>query len=70
MRNSATRPTRSSAEMFGGSVKGTWVREMIVFLALAVWLGARALSDAERRQSLLDRGSDPRTAARAVRYGR
>jgi cytochrome c oxidase assembly factor CtaG len=43
---------------------------MIVFLALAVWLGARALSDAERRQSLLDRGSDPRTAARAVRFGR
>ena len=43
---------------------------MIVFLALAVWLGARALSDAERRQSLLDRGGDPRTAARAVRYGR
>ena len=56
--------------MFGGSVKGTWVRGMIVFLALAVWLGARALSDAERRQSLLDRGSDPRTAARAVMYGR
>jgi hypothetical protein len=43
---------------------------MIVFLALAIWLGARALADAERRQSLLDRGSDPRTAARAVRYGR
>ena len=43
---------------------------MIVFLALAVWLGARALADAERRQSLLDRGNDPRTAARAVRYGR
>jgi cytochrome c oxidase assembly factor CtaG len=42
----------------------------IVFLALAVWLGVRALTDAERRQSLLDRGSDPRTAARAVRYGR
>jgi len=58
----------------GGDVwrlgQGTWVRGMIVFLALAVWLGARALSDAERRQSLLDRGSDPRTAARAVRYGR
>jgi len=43
---------------------------MIVFHTLAVWLGARALSDAERRQSLLDRGSDPRTAARAIRYGR
>jgi cytochrome c oxidase assembly factor CtaG len=43
---------------------------MVVFLALAVWLGARALSDAARRQSLLDRGSDPRTATRAVRYGR
>jgi cytochrome c oxidase assembly factor CtaG len=42
----------------------------IVFLALAAWLGVRALTDAERRQSLLDRGSDPRTAARAVRYGR
>ena len=43
---------------------------MVVFLALAVWLGARALSDAERRQSLLDHGAEPRTAARAVRFAR
>jgi putative membrane protein len=42
----------------------------VVFVVLAVWLGSRVLAEAERRQLLLERGSDPRTAARAVRYGR
>ena len=42
----------------------------VVFLALAVWLGSRVLADAERRQSLLDGGNDPRAAARAVRFAR
>lgn len=42
----------------------------IVFLGLVVWLGAGLLRDAERRQSLVEAGVDPRLAARAVRYGR
>ena len=43
---------------------------MVVFLALAVWLGAGALREAERRQSLVEQGIEARRAARAVRYGR
>jgi len=42
----------------------------VVFLAIAVWLGAAALRDAERRQSLIDGGVGKRRAGRAVRYGR
>jgi putative membrane protein len=42
----------------------------VVFLVLAVWLGGDALRDAERRQSLVEGGVEPRRAARAVRYGR
>ncbi len=42
----------------------------VLFLALAVWLGATALGDAERRQSLIEGGVDSRRAGRAVRYGR
>lgn len=43
---------------------------MVIFLALAVWLGAAALRDAERRQSLIEGGIEARRAGRAVRYGR
>jgi cytochrome c oxidase assembly factor CtaG len=42
----------------------------VLFLVLAVWLGATALGDAERRQSLIEGGIDPRRAGRAVRFGR
>ena len=42
----------------------------VIFLALAVWFGAAALRDAERRQSLIEGGVDERRAGRAVRYGR
>jgi IS5 family transposase len=34
------------------------------------WLFLRMWSEGERRQELLERGVDPRTVARAVRYGR
>ena len=42
----------------------------VLFLALAVWLGAEALRDAERRQSLIEGGIEARRTRRAVRYGR
>jgi cytochrome c oxidase assembly factor CtaG len=42
----------------------------LLFLGLAVWLGAAALRDAERRESLIESGIEPRRAGRAVRYGR
>lgn len=42
----------------------------VIFLALALWFGAAALRDAERRQSLIEGGIDERRAGRAVRYGR
>ncbi len=42
----------------------------LLFLALALWLGAAALRDAERRQSLIEGGIEERRAGRAVRYGR
>jgi cytochrome c oxidase assembly factor CtaG len=42
----------------------------VLFLGLAVWLGASALGDAERRQSLIEGGVESRRAGRAVRYGR
>lgn len=42
----------------------------VVFLVLAVWLGAGLLREAERRQVLLEDGVDGRSAARAVRFGR
>jgi hypothetical protein len=42
----------------------------VLFLALAVWLGAAAFRDAERRQSLIEGGIEERRAGRAVRYGR
>lgn len=42
----------------------------VVFLVVALWLGAAALRDAERRQSLIEGGIEPRQASRAVRYGR
>jgi cytochrome c oxidase assembly factor CtaG len=42
----------------------------LLFLGLAVWLGAAALKDAERRDLLIESGIEPRRASRVVRYGR
>jgi putative membrane protein len=42
----------------------------VVTLCVLAWLFLRMWSEGERRQELLERGVDPRTVARAVRYGR
>jgi DNA-binding transcriptional ArsR family regulator len=42
----------------------------IVTLVALAWLFLRMASEGELRQSLLERGLDPRTVKRAVRYGR
>jgi cytochrome c oxidase assembly factor CtaG len=42
----------------------------IVTLVALAWLFLRMASEGELRQSLLERGLDPRTVRRAVRYGR
>ena len=42
----------------------------VVTLCVLAWLFLRMWSEGERRQELLERGVDPATAARAVRYGR
>jgi cytochrome c oxidase assembly factor CtaG len=42
----------------------------IVTLVALAWLFLRLASEGELRQQLLERGLDPRTVQRAVRYGR
>jgi putative membrane protein len=42
----------------------------VVTLAAFAWLFLRLFAEGERRQELLERGGDPRTVERAVRYGR
>jgi cytochrome c oxidase assembly factor CtaG len=42
---------------------------VVTIVALA-WLFLRMAAEGERRQELLERGLDPRTVQRAVRYGR
>jgi cytochrome c oxidase assembly factor CtaG len=42
----------------------------LVTLAALAWLFLRAAAEGELRQELLERGLDPRTVQRAVRYGR
>ena len=42
----------------------------LVTVPLLVWLFLRLQAEAEARQSLIERGIDPRRARRAVRYGR
>lgn len=42
---------------------------LVTFAAFA-WLFLRLFAEGERRQELLERGVDPRTVERAVRYGR
>ena len=42
----------------------------LVTIAALAWLFLRLASEGELRQELLERGLDPRTVHRAVRYGR
>jgi hypothetical protein len=42
----------------------------LVTVPLLVWLFLGLQAEAEARQSLIERGIDPRRARRAVRYGR
>jgi hypothetical protein len=42
----------------------------IVTLVALAWLFLRMAGEGELRQQLLERGLDPRTVRRAVRYGR
>jgi hypothetical protein len=42
----------------------------IVTLIALAWLFLRMAGEGELRQQLLERGLDPRTVRRAVRYGR
>jgi hypothetical protein len=42
----------------------------IVTLVALAWLFLKLASEGELRQQLLERGLDPRTVRRAVRYGR
>jgi putative membrane protein len=46
------------------------VEGSVVTLAALAWLFLRAAAQGELRQELLERGLDPRTVQRAVRYGR
>ena len=46
------------------------VEGSLVTLAAFAWLFLRLFGEGERRQELLERGADPRTVERAVRYGR
>jgi hypothetical protein len=46
------------------------VEGSVVTLAALAWLFLRAAAEGELRQELLERGLDPRTVQRAVRYGR
>jgi putative membrane protein len=43
---------------------------MLVTIPVLVWLGLRLQTESEARQSLLERGVDPRRARRVVRYRR
>ena len=42
----------------------------VVTLCVLAWLFLRMWSEGEQRQELIERGLDPRTVSRAVRYGR
>lgn len=46
------------------------VEGSIVTFAAFAWLFLRLFSEGERRQELLEQGTDPRTVERAVRFGR
>jgi hypothetical protein len=42
----------------------------LVTIAVLAWLFLRLAQEGELRQELLERGLDPRSVRRAVRYGR
>lgn len=55
-------------QQLGGGVMMTY--DTIVLLVAIAWLFLRMAQEGEARQELLERGVDPRTANRAVRYRR
>ena len=60
-----------SAEADQGIAGGIMMIEgSVMTLGVLAWLFLRMWSEGERRQELVEAGLDPRTVARAVRYGR
>ena len=57
-----------SDQAAAGTVMLVW-GSLVTFAAFA-WLFLRLFAEGEQRQELLERGGDPRTVERAVRYGR
>jgi putative membrane protein len=57
-----------SDQAAAGAVMLVW-GSLVTFAAFA-WLFLRLFAEGERRQELLERGADPRSVERAVRYGR
>jgi cytochrome c oxidase assembly factor CtaG len=67
----AHRPFGLSAEADQGIAGGIMMIEgSIVTIGVLAWLFLRLAQEGELRQELLERGLDPRSVRRAVRYGR
>jgi putative membrane protein len=67
----AHRPFGLSAEADQGIAGGIMMIEgSLVTIGVLAWLFLRLAQEGELRQELLERGLDPRTVRRAVRYGR
>jgi cytochrome c oxidase assembly factor CtaG len=67
----AHRPFGLSAEADQGIAGGIMMIEgSLVTIAVLAWLFLRLAQEGELRQELLERGLDPRSVRRAVRYGR
>jgi cytochrome c oxidase assembly factor CtaG len=66
------RPTWGVSALHDQVLAGTvmMIEGSIVTLAALAWLFLRLAAEGELRQELLERGLDPRTVQRAVRYGR
>jgi cytochrome c oxidase assembly factor CtaG len=67
----AHRPFGLSAEADQGIAGGIMMIEgSLVTIGVLAWLFLRLAQEGELRQELLERGLDPRSVRRAVRYGR
>lgn len=55
-------------QQVGGAIMFIW--GALITVSLFSWMFLRWIREAELRQSLLERGADPRSASRAARYGR
>jgi cytochrome c oxidase assembly factor CtaG len=67
----ATRPWGLSAAADQGLAGAVMMVEgSLVTIAVLAWLFLRLAQEGELRQELLERGLDPRSVRRAVRYGR